>query len=729
MSARLSFILAVLVFPLLAAAQPLADRVPADAMIYVGWRGSADLGPGYPQSNLKAVMDDTQIQDFIDRFLPEVIDKASQMNPEAGQVGQIVAAIAKPSWQHPTAFFFSGIDLAHANPPERHLQIVTPHFGIIWQPGADGDGLAKQLEQLVGQAPVPFPLKVVHQDDIVALLVGYDKPEAALAGRATKSLADEATFKGEMAHLNIKEPVSAGYVDYERLFGMVDDLIKASGQPDAQTMWPKVRDDLGLKGLKRLVAASGFDGKDFATEAFVDAPEPREGLLNLVGGKPLGEEVLNVIPQTATMAGAARFDLAGLYDVLHRTVGHVHDDAIHEFDKLLDGVKSDSGVDVRKDLLGSLGDEWAYFADPTIGGRGLASLTLVNHLKDPRKFEESQVKIEDYAIKEIQQQAGPLPVHIAFQTVEVDGMTIHYLAVPLVSPSWVVHDGNLYVALFPQVAAGAARHASEHGPSILKSKAFAQVRDRLGQQNPASFEFMDLPRTAPDAYGAWLFVSRIPGIADLFGIKSPPMLMPELSKLLSHLSPAGRVGWADAQGFHMKSIEPFPGSTMVASDPAITALYIEPTLIAVILPSMNRAREQANRVKSASNLRQIGQGAMLYSNEHNGKFPPDLETLYKAEDLTPSVFINPRTGTAPPPPGDANAMARWVQEHGDYVWLGKGKTTAMPADAILAYEKLDEVTDGANVLFGDGHVEFYPLPAARELIDKARAGDLRGAQP
>ena len=280
------------------------------------------------------------------------------------------------------------------------------------------------------------------------------------------------------------------------------------------------------------MAASGFDGKDYAAEAFVDAPEPREGLLKLVDGKALSDEILAAIPQTVTMAGAGRFDLAGLYDLIHRTANDVDADDVRQFNAFMDGVATDSGVDVRKDLLGSLGDEWAYFADPTIGGRGLASLTIVNHLKDPQKFERSQAKIEDYAIREAQQQSGmQLPVHIAFQTTEVDGMTIHYLAIPLVSPSWVVHDGNLYVALFPQVAAGAARHASEHGKSIRDNEKFAEIEKRLGQDKPATFQFMDLPQTAPDAYGAWLLVSRIPGIADLFGIKSPPMLMPELPKL------------------------------------------------------------------------------------------------------------------------------------------------------------------------------------------------------
>ncbi|MEM8875205.1 MAG: DUF1559 domain-containing protein [Planctomycetota bacterium] len=45
-------------------------------------------------------------------------------------------------------------------------------------------------------------------------------------------------------------------------------------------------------------------------------------------------------------------------------------------------------------------------------------------------------------------------------------------------------------------------------------------------------------------------------------------------------------------------------------------------LISILLPSLNRARETANRVKCASNLRQIGLAMILYANEErNGAFP------------------------------------------------------------------------------------------------------------
>jgi len=46
-------------------------------------------------------------------------------------------------------------------------------------------------------------------------------------------------------------------------------------------------------------------------------------------------------------------------------------------------------------------------------------------------------------------------------------------------------------------------------------------------------------------------------------------------------------------------------------------------LIAILLPSLSSARKQANMIKCASNLRQIGTVAQMYANENRGFIPRD----------------------------------------------------------------------------------------------------------
>jgi prepilin-type N-terminal cleavage/methylation domain-containing protein/prepilin-type processing-associated H-X9-DG protein len=71
-------------------------------------------------------------------------------------------------------------------------------------------------------------------------------------------------------------------------------------------------------------------------------------------------------------------------------------------------------------------------------------------------------------------------------------------------------------------------------------------------------------------------------------------------------------------------------------------------LISILLPSLNRAREAANRVACMSNLRQIGQAAVMFANEHRGFLPP--AGSLRDDTSTAAALPNSEPGTV----GDAN---------------------------------------------------------------------------
>ena len=149
-------------------------------------------------------------------------------------------------------------------------------------------------------------------------------------------------------------------------------------------------------------------------------------------------------------------------------------------------------------------------------------------------------------------------------------------------------------------------------------------------------------------------------------------------------------------------------------------------VFSILLPSIGKPREKANQIKCGSNLRQIGQGIQMYANDHKGQFPATFEQLISDQEFTTEVFICPSSN-------DDTASGATTRQtlidfakpgHCSYIYLGRGLTSAVSAQHVIAYEPLSNHQNlGINVMYGDGHVDWLNKAEAEYLVGQLGAGN------
>jgi len=155
-------------------------------------------------------------------------------------------------------------------------------------------------------------------------------------------------------------------------------------------------------------------------------------------------------------------------------------------------------------------------------------------------------------------------------------------------------------------------------------------------------------------------------------------------------------------------------------------------LAVFLLPSRNQPHPVVPRVKSASNLRQIGQAILLYSNDFAGQYPDTFQTLLMNEDITSSVFVSPSRSETPAEGATTRQLADQLDAGGhlSYVYLGRGLTAhTVTANMVVAYEMPASANGGGNVLFGDGHVEYFDGDYISNLVAKVATGEFPVTMP
>lgn len=135
--------------------------------------------------------------------------------------------------------------------------------------------------------------------------------------------------------------------------------------------------------------------------------------------------------------------------------------------------------------------------------------------------------------------------------------------------------------------------------------------------------------------------------------------------------------------------------------PSLRRAYMGYTALmaAMLMPSLSRARSEAQKATGRSNLRNIGLAIAMYRSAH-GRFPATLDVLVEEGFLdSPEVLVAPADDN--PPQTGANGYPC------SYEYPG-ALPMEVPPSFVIAYTRSGVYRDGRNVLYADGAVQFVP---------------------
>lgn len=130
----------------------------------------------------------------------------------------------------------------------------------------------------------------------------------------------------------------------------------------------------------------------------------------------------------------------------------------------------------------------------------------------------------------------------------------------------------------------------------------------------------------------------------------------------------------------------------------LVVIGIVALLISVLLPTLRRARIQAQQTTCMSNLRQVGQAILMYVNDHQGRLPLIIEPLWRADTGAFDFSANP-ADSANAPLSFFNVMKKYTGDN--RVLLCPAARSGYPQNEPLTTYRISSANNS------DGRVELY----------------------
>ncbi|MDY7011795.1 MAG: DUF3352 domain-containing protein, partial [Planctomycetota bacterium] len=730
------------------AAAPLADKVPENAIAYVGWSGRSLTFNG---SMFGQLLSEQGVEDLFGA-IRTAAGKGLEATGEADAPAMFesVWAMAAIAWQKPASAVLLDIKIPRrpneggaADGPDE----PQPVGAILIDLGKDKAAFDAHLQKLLtiigkenklsqaslgnlsyqGFTTPAGKCSMGYVGDIFFICLGDGVPMkvASVANGKSRSLAGALGFKTAMKELADEQVQIAYYVDVPRLLTIAEKItpMPPTTAPADQSQFRRIVNAMGIDGATAIAGASNIVDRGFHEKCRIFSPAPHRGVLMPAAGKPLGAAALSDVPADADSVAAINIDPAAVLAEIKRVAVAIEPEAGKQFEEMLSAAGEQIGLDIEKDLLAHMGDQWTLISAPSLGGTFTGTAVTVQ-LKDAAKFSAALTKLEAQIDKMMggglgeTMPAGPEgsggDPKAGIRKYKSGDVEVHYVAMqgdtPIpVAPAWAVHKDKFYLAAFPQVVAATACGTPEK--PLAQSANFAAFRKRLSP-NASALSYTNTPSLIRRFYGVVLLGGTAATNAlSQFAPSIKPEMLPPLPKVEKYVWPEIAAISSDANGITIESYGSMPSFITSNLPGAGTSLATS-----ILLPALARAKGKAKQAVSATNLNIIGKGVIIYAAENDDQFPSNLIKLVEAGFLPVELLMSPSSGRKARKDSKGKPVGPF-----DYVYLGGQLTSSAPGSLIMAYERPEiNKFQGTNVLYVDCHVAWVTMEQFQRDLAKTQ---------
>ena len=419
--------LLTLAAPVYAAIPPVENLLPADTLFLLDAPDCAALRAASHQSPQWLFWNDPAMKPFHDKFVakweaefiaPLERDLGVKLDDFAGlPQGQFAFALTQNGWNgtndaNPGLLLLldtknkSNVlktNLANLRQKwaqaGKSLQTETLHgipFSVVTLSSNDMPGvLAKifptaQPVQELGKENKPSPPGKLFVGQFESLLIAgnsrsvVETVSARLTGGSNPSLSGNPVFAADRLSQFHGSPLYYGWFNARDFFNVLAHIPQAEPNPDAPSPfpaipWTKILNASGFTGLKSISFACRQTPEGAKADFFISAPEAdRQGLIKMISANQKDANPPSFVPADAVKFFRWRVDGQQAWATLQKMVGEISPMALASLNSFIaiansSAQQQDPNFDIRKNLIGNLGDDWiSYQKKPT--GTTLADL-------------------------------------------------------------------------------------------------------------------------------------------------------------------------------------------------------------------------------------------------------------------------------------------------------------------------------------------------------------------